>query len=196
MGDIYRKTHLVVVWLGPSENNGNIEWMERLAKTLPSISSVTQLPEHGLPAQHDHLWPALRHLYRRKWFGRLWNFQEVVLATDVIMVCGQKSTGWEPLAIVVEDLSRLVPYEFCVSYEVIPSSENGFEAMINVSFARRVLRGYGYLHFSTLLRIADTKLISDPRDSVASDCLYLLWSAILQHRRRTCWHWAARYEEG
>jgi hypothetical protein len=52
------------------------------------------------------------------------------------MVCGQKPTGWEPLAIVAEELSRLVSYEFCVGYEVIPSSENGFDAMINVSFAR------------------------------------------------------------
>jgi hypothetical protein len=55
---------------------------------------------------------ALGHLYGRKWFGRLGTFHEGVLSVDLLLVCGQKITGRERLAVLAKQLSRLRLYEF------------------------------------------------------------------------------------
>jgi hypothetical protein len=34
---------------------------------------------------------ALRHLFRRTWFSRVWIVQEIVLAKDVAVICGRYS---------------------------------------------------------------------------------------------------------
>jgi hypothetical protein len=171
MGDIYRQARQVVVWLEPADQDSDIamDWLERLSASLPSIPHppmLQDLPELGLPDQQSRLWPALGYLYRRKWFGRLWTFQEAVLALDVKIVCGQKSVGWDTLATVARELNRLRLYPFCIGYQAIESYEDGFRAMENVAFARMALEKYGPLQLPTLLMIADTKLCSDARDRV------------------------------
>jgi hypothetical protein len=122
---------------------------------------LSTLPELGLPDQQNPLWPALGYLYRRKWFGRLWTFQEAVLGSDVRMVCGQRAFKWDALAIVARELNRLRLYLFCVGYQAIESYEDGFRAMENVSFIRMVLKNYRPPQLPTFLMIADTKLCFD-----------------------------------
>ena len=171
MGNIYRKAHLVVVWLGPSANGSDaaMDWMEPLGKALQLIPKVflnTELSAQGLPAYNDPLWLALQHLYRREWFGRLWTFQEVVLGVNIKIVCGQKSVDGELFGTVAEEINRLAMVDICLGDEDIPKFENGFHAMLNVNFARRTLRDDGYLNLSALLDVADTKLVTDARDRV------------------------------
>lgn len=42
-------------------------------------------------------WANLSRIFRRKWFERLWTIQEVVLATQVVLVCGTQAFNWEDL---------------------------------------------------------------------------------------------------
>lgn len=171
MADIYKRAHRVVVWLGPSENSSDIamDAMEGLATALPLVPHSlghSELSKCGLPDTHDPLWRALGHLVRREWFGRLWTFQEVVLATDILMVCGQKTIDWKSLAGVAVELKRLYLAPVCFGLGRVPRSEDGLEATGDVSFARRNLKDNGYLLFSDLLVIGRSKLVTDARDRV------------------------------
>lgn len=121
MGDIYKKARKVVVWLGPARDDSDtaMDWIQPLTTVLPLIPQPLEVEKHaenGLPGGLHPLWAALGWLYRRKWSGRLWTFQEVVLAADVLMVCGEKTTGWEALATVAKHLKQIGLYPFCVGY--------------------------------------------------------------------------------
>lgn len=107
MGDVYRTATKVVVWLGPAENDSDLvmESLSELAANLsiaPSPIYEVDLEEYGLPDENSPVWHALGHLFRRQSFGRLWTFQEAVLATDLIVVSGQKMADWKLIATVVE----------------------------------------------------------------------------------------------
>lgn len=56
----------------------NIDW----------IRSVTSLGLVGSP------WLDLLHLLQRPWFSRVWIIQEVVMATDVTLRCGERTLDW------------------------------------------------------------------------------------------------------
>jgi hypothetical protein len=47
------------------------------------------------------------YLFQREWFRRLWTFQEVALAKEVLFVCGRETVEWDPFASAAEDLYRL-----------------------------------------------------------------------------------------
>jgi len=171
MGDIYTKATRVVVWLGPARNDSDValDWMARLSSSLPSILDppmLDSLPEHGLPEKGSPLWPALGHFYRRNWFGRLWTFQEAVLAQEKLLACGTKTIKWETAALVAKELLRLMIWTFCVGYENLELHRDGFRAMQSIDFSRKVLTEYRPLNFATLLMMADTKLVTEPRDRV------------------------------
>lgn len=171
MGDIYTKATQVVVWLGLAGNDSDValEWMVRLSSLLPPIPNppmLDSLPEHGLPEKGSPLWPALGHFYRRNWFGRLWTFQEAVLAQEKLLVCGTKTVKWETAALVAKKLLRLMIWTLCVGYERPELHRDGFRAMQSIDFSRMVLKEYRPLNFATLLMMADTKLVTEPRDRV------------------------------
>lgn len=46
----------------------------------------------------------------RAWIRRLWTFQEIILATNPIVVCGREHIAWERLAFGVIFVSELAPY--------------------------------------------------------------------------------------
>lgn len=171
MGDIYIRATRVVVWLGPAADDSDValDWMTRLSSLLPPIPDLPMLgslPEHGLPEEGSPLWPALGHFYRRAWFGRLWTFQEAVMGSAKLLVCGAKTVRWETASLVAKELLRLMIWTFCVGYETLELYEDGFRAMQSMDFARSMLTEYRPLNFATLLMMADTKLVTEPRDRV------------------------------
>jgi hypothetical protein len=171
MGDVYRKAKRVVIWLGPAEEDSDLamDWLERLSVTLPTIALPCQpsyLQTHGLPHRSHPLWLALGHLYRRKWFGRLWTFQEAVLAADILIVCGQKTVGGHALSIVASELNRLLLHSLCYGRQVVADHEDGFHAMQMVRDTKRNIADRGCASFTQLLLISDRKLCFEPRDKV------------------------------
>jgi hypothetical protein len=169
MGDIYRKAHQVVAWLGPSGQDSDLamDWFERLSVALPRIQFPPLPPEfgkYGLPEVDDTVWPAIGYLFRRPWFGRLWTFQEAVLASDLLMICGRKTISSEILIAAAKELRRLSINRWCVGFQAIGDYEDGFRAMENVDGAKRYLKTDGQLSFPYLLAVACSKLCLDPRD--------------------------------
>ncbi|KAH8767859.1 heterokaryon incompatibility protein-domain-containing protein [Hyaloscypha finlandica] len=169
MGDIYRKAHQVVAWLGPSGQDSDLamDWFERLTVALPLIQFPPprhQFGGYGLPEADDTIWPAIGNLFRRPWFGRLWTFQEAVLAADLLMICGHKTISSEILIAAAKELRRLSIDRWCVRLQAIGNHEDGFRAMEIVDGAKRDLKTDGQLSFPNLLAVACSKLCLDPRD--------------------------------
>lgn len=48
----------------------------------------------GIPRPDNALWSALPALYQRDWFFRVWTFQEIALATNARVLCGDRSLPW------------------------------------------------------------------------------------------------------
>ncbi|PMD26432.1 hypothetical protein NA56DRAFT_344944 [Hyaloscypha hepaticicola] len=104
MGDIYRTAHQVLAWLGPAGQNSDLamDSLEDLSEALPPIFArpcFTQFEALRLPKGDSPVWSAIGHLFRRTWFGRLWTFQEAVLASDLLIICGRKTISSKTLSL-------------------------------------------------------------------------------------------------
>ena len=91
MRDIYEYSDRVLVWLGPATNMANeaLAMISSLADILQKASENSHIlnPEipdtfHAidLPEPSNIIWEAVRDLFCRPWWSRLWTLQEVTLA--------------------------------------------------------------------------------------------------------------------
>ncbi|KAL8897638.1 MAG: hypothetical protein Q9207_007110 [Kuettlingeria erythrocarpa] len=125
MDDIYQSAEKVVIWLGPEEDGSNtaIEALDRLASklvvdwvghgitaALPQDTNTDWL-DLGKPAPFtDDIYQSFYCLFKRSWFGRLWIWQEVLLATDAAEVsCGDSTMTWTSFAKAVLSLGYRTP---------------------------------------------------------------------------------------
>ncbi|KAI1275947.1 heterokaryon incompatibility protein-domain-containing protein [Xylaria sp. FL0933] len=109
MGEIYRNASRVIAWLGAASDNssraldflGNIasqvhvDWREETLGPSPDARDRTigDLREH-LPVDPADL-PAIRQLWEREWFKRVWIRQEITLATRALLQIGTHILSWE-----------------------------------------------------------------------------------------------------
>ncbi|KLU86253.1 hypothetical protein MAPG_05269 [Magnaporthiopsis poae ATCC 64411] len=83
MRDVFGRAERVVAWLGP-EYEGSAEAVEMVKAAAKNKGRVG-----GDPG-------ALDLLLKRPWFARTWIVQEVVLAREMVLMCGAKAeVGWE-----------------------------------------------------------------------------------------------------
>ncbi|KAB8207040.1 heterokaryon incompatibility protein-domain-containing protein [Aspergillus parasiticus] len=96
MPDIFRSATRVYAWIG-EEGDGSSEVIEtlkqiakqRLEPTMPSSNRYQDIPPLG-----RIFWNNLGKLLERKWFRRIWIVQEIVLARDIMVLCGKESVPW------------------------------------------------------------------------------------------------------
>lgn len=106
MWDIYRKARQVVVWLGELDESANMA-CEVLAKfggltrdeilsvDLESLGTDATPPESALGEHHTTRgWRAVLELLSRTWFTSSWVVQEVVLAREAVILCGDRLIDW------------------------------------------------------------------------------------------------------
>lgn len=105
MPDIYRGARNVKVWLGEEANSSNdgmglIQAIADQRATLREnnrLMTAQDLIEANLPVYNDSSWKALDAIFWRPWFTRAWIVQEITLAKDAVVMCGQKSVSWDNL---------------------------------------------------------------------------------------------------
>lgn len=85
MGNIYSKAQAALGFLGPATNDS----AAAMQQIKDSVASGT-LPEAG-----GHIWGKIRELLQRKYFRRLWIWQESVLPTGLLLFSGDKSITWD-----------------------------------------------------------------------------------------------------
>lgn len=113
MDTIYTSARGVIVWLGPEEN-GSHQVLERLAwageRLIPQDNgSILPNPDGPTIGPDEADWLALTQpipgdkeqtndliaFFERPWFGRLWIRQEIALAQQAVVLCGQTRLPWE-----------------------------------------------------------------------------------------------------
>ncbi|CAK7211580.1 hypothetical protein SCUCBS95973_001163 [Sporothrix curviconia] len=119
MPQVYSQAWRVLVWLGEEEEDGSLDGVaESLAvakEFLPDtpldveglhqtaqgvLNKARALQKEGRPNFLDHDWVSLLRLLERPWFRRKWVIQEVCLAKDAIVYCGNITFPWSTLAYV------------------------------------------------------------------------------------------------
>lgn len=112
MDQIYRQCSQCIIWLGPEADGSDLAFdlidrvskqAQEIAKPAPNIASMTpeECDQAILPVAamgNSRCWEehseALFHLFSRRYWGRLWIVQEVLLAKRKVLLCGNRSAPW------------------------------------------------------------------------------------------------------
>lgn len=196
MGDIYRKSSCVCLWIGEEANDSDaamdlIEWYRT-----------------GNRSDEETLWNDLRwatafraltYLVSRPWFTRRWIVQEILLSEKSVVYCGTKSTTWRSLWLATRSLetetsnllihrgtgdrATQLPVSHAFSKWDIPDQRvdawrQGLKNIIEIYHAQLVVTRDPFPPLMTLLRTLQRKAVTDPRDAV-----YALLSLSKEGRR-------------
>ncbi|KNG86301.1 hypothetical protein ANOM_005935 [Aspergillus nomiae NRRL 13137] len=96
MPDIFRWATCVYAWIGEDED-GSLEVLNTINEIARQSLELTMPPRSGddlIPPIVRTFWNNLCKLLERKWFRRIWVVQEIVLARDVIVWCGDQCVPW------------------------------------------------------------------------------------------------------
>ncbi|KAI9703490.1 MAG: hypothetical protein M1820_005794 [Bogoriella megaspora] len=112
MAEIYSGAGNVVVWLGKSDDGTHevLKLIQQLSAAFrkehdmnSSISrfaglndplDIEQMKQLGIDEVTIAKWLNLMCFYQRRWFYRVWTIQEVALAKEIIVICGQYVVAW------------------------------------------------------------------------------------------------------
>jgi hypothetical protein len=94
MSSIYGNSRCVYVWLGPQEDDSDIA-MDFIVNRVLNLRDFDSLVKDSNPRAE---WKALTELIKRPWFTRRWIIQEISLAQDAFLLCGEKKIRWVDFA--------------------------------------------------------------------------------------------------
>ena len=103
MADIYSQATEVIVWLGPAEDGSN-EAMALMKLLRDEAPAGVLFAPGGAPLVAEDTsvdpitpWTALEKLFAREYWRRTWIIQEITLARQVTIRCGDASVDWQSL---------------------------------------------------------------------------------------------------
>lgn len=98
MSDIYGRATRVCVWLGERDGSSKLA-LDFIKKEVLQLQNFDDLCSDE---KNSHKWSALLNLMQRPWFSRRWVVQEVALASDTVVYCGNDKIPWKDFAVAVE----------------------------------------------------------------------------------------------
>ncbi|KAI1773429.1 HET-domain-containing protein [Hypoxylon cercidicola] len=119
MADIYRSAERVTIWLGPADELTGPAW--ELINALSQLSDeyLSSIKPQDIENKHNIRWlgcvntpvhwKALGLLFERRWFGRAWVVQELVLARSTIVWCGDYTFDWDSMVHVSDFMAKRAP---------------------------------------------------------------------------------------
>ena len=153
MDSVYRSAQRVVVWLGEESENSDLAlvFAEKLNRALFTYqeahpSSHITMSDCGkmlgstgflLPPVEAPEWLALGELYSRRWFGRLWIVQEVLLNQNVVVQCGNSFISMETIEQLASHTQR---YGFWVALIYHADQNSGHKLMSRIQLLRASLK--------------------------------------------------------
>ncbi|CAO2651232.1 Nn.00g095290.m01.CDS01 [Neocucurbitaria sp. VM-36] len=147
MGYIYSRAQYVAVWLGPDADDS------QSAISLLEEVDRRRIPKHRIRAVQNPDSAALRSLFKRDYWSRLWVVQEVFLARKKWVFCGSSKLPWEAY----ENAS-----DAFWEHESDPHLRQGPSSFPNVAS----LVDLGADSLLEVLRACRKKLSENPRDKV------------------------------
>ena len=107
MAAVYSMARQVIVWLGPESQNSTLALraLDGLGSQLRvdwftykmTTDSAGEITTHFNDPFDDVIWQSVGDLLSRPWFERLWIWQEVRLAREAYLFCGNEGVPWESL---------------------------------------------------------------------------------------------------
>ncbi|KAK4044900.1 heterokaryon incompatibility protein-domain-containing protein, partial [Parachaetomium inaequale] len=94
MDRIYQAARNVCVWLGP----GTHESDSAMAAVPRLLGSIWNPSSH---AYGGYDWELFARLLQRDWFSRRWVVQEIALAKEATVLCGNKEVSWDDFSDVI-----------------------------------------------------------------------------------------------
>ncbi|KAJ8124129.1 hypothetical protein ONZ43_g75 [Nemania bipapillata] len=95
MINIYQNAKNVCVWLGESDDEGR---SDDAMDFIPAIMDFAVLDRYAQDTRQAHRWYSLAELMRDRWFSRRWVVQEISLAREATVHCGEKIVQWADFA--------------------------------------------------------------------------------------------------
>jgi hypothetical protein len=173
MGFIYTKARRVIVWLGPSTENSDlaIETLRSIGRDirydpkLHQLAVVNRSPTFIIQHDPDALvareleWRSIQDLLYRKWFTRLWIYQEIILSKMAVVTVGFRELSW--------NIFLSVLYWIFRQPARIPSLSLIFDSDYNDNYVKPILRSTAaevdIIDFVQFSRYASC---SDPKDRI------------------------------
>jgi hypothetical protein len=95
MSQIYSQARLVLVWLGPEADDSHLALS--YVKNRPTNTTSTERDYFTAQLSVRRIYEAVLAFYHRPYWSRLWIQQELVLASDILVLCGVETCDWEGL---------------------------------------------------------------------------------------------------
>jgi hypothetical protein len=99
MGEVYAKAASVIAWLGEESNDSNLAF--DALDALPTDSLQHWDPQENVKLDITALEPkctsAIRSLFLRPWWRRIWTVQESILGPAMSLVCGKRQVTVDTL---------------------------------------------------------------------------------------------------
>ena len=93
MSAIYGEANCVYVWLGSHSAESKTAF-----EFIPELLKIDQFPRLVDDSTVHHKWRALKDLMMRDWFSRRWIIQEIALAHQATLLCGDSELDWKEFA--------------------------------------------------------------------------------------------------
>ncbi|KAK0646909.1 heterokaryon incompatibility protein-domain-containing protein [Cercophora newfieldiana] len=111
MGDIYSNAEYVISWLG-EESDDSKSAFKLIRLLCPPVAPVDDEHNSALISaiisyltsdkpEYEKYWIALENLLARDYWSRVWVTQELLLARNVVLVCGTDADNWSALSSVL-----------------------------------------------------------------------------------------------
>lgn len=97
MGLIYSHAKSVLIWLGPQADGSEeyFDFCDRISSESQSLNSYrSRLCERVESDATNHISAAIASLQRRTYWTRTWIIQEIALASDIHVFCGDRFSHW------------------------------------------------------------------------------------------------------
>ncbi|KAK5652633.1 hypothetical protein OQA88_10226 [Cercophora sp. LCS_1] len=176
MGEIFSRAECVTAWLGEEADDSDlaITMIEKFAGCY--LAHVNEGVNPGesvnriVDAFEPRVWTAISRFIERQWWTRLWIYQEVVLAREVVIVCGNKTVTWTTLhqawaiwsAMMLPDNAAYLDIQRSGQVTVVLAQANFSPLLYD-----RVYRMHGtQLSMLSLLRSCIRRCSTDPRDRI------------------------------
>ncbi|KAK8084401.1 hypothetical protein PG997_005672 [Apiospora hydei] len=166
MPRIYSGASRVVIYLGESNNtNSSDAVMDWLREILEPSDSSGHLPPPDLNV--------IREFLGRRWFTRVWVLQEVRLAREAIVVCGDREVSWDAFRELRDWVANLRVYEGRHRFWNLPYTVQSLVSDGPVS----VLSWLPSYHAQLLHKLVHTRDLgaTDPRDKLFAIIPLLEW---------------------
>ncbi|PMD43718.1 HET-domain-containing protein [Hyaloscypha variabilis F] len=180
MADIYSMASQVVVWLGPEREdtqlaidyckevsaNITVDWGLQTMAAAPTSKETHWVDRNEIVRWTPDQELAVCDLLKRDWFTRLWIWQEVVLATSVLVMCGLKCLDWASIGDVV--------FSFYHKPKTPYAHESLFQVLESSYFLCKCEQSENFID---LIDFTKDSMCSDPRDR-----LFALFSLLPPHQ--------------